>query len=237
MDLRRVAALCATGVLCIAGGPKTSNAVFVDVSAPDDRPAVSMATMIPHVAYTFTINVEMMETVIGVDATFTAINNDMFQIHPDVDMNGTPETTTFSNLNASFPVGFSGDDDSQFEVIPAVTWDFAIPTVDPLAIPPSPDTSRFLGAGLADDPNTGFPGPKTTNFDLAHVVIPATSGGFYSITVVLEGGDPDGIPFTGTFGMVPIPESSQVIAGTVLTLGVLGVYIVKRRFSKCTVPT
>jgi hypothetical protein len=144
---------------------------------------------------------------------FAAPNNDMFQLHPNGD------DTTFNDENVNIPgafPGLTGADDSQYN-FSENDFVFGVPVAD---------TNGDLSAVMVapDD-------PLNADFDLAHVVIPDTSFGNYNIVLTVEGGPSPGVQtLSGIF--TAVPEASQVLAGSVLTMGVLGVYIVRRRLSK-----
>jgi hypothetical protein len=230
MELRRLTLIYVVGALLTVAGQGMADAAMVVISqaprpsVPDGNPDPPGPGEDAYTSFTFLVDLDQAagEGVINMAMTFTVPNNNMFQIHPVI--GGIPRQTSFNDLNThpNWPAGFTGGDDSQFDFSgsPGFDWDVV------LSLPSDDTSSRLATVAFNQSVAMGGSGPRTADFS-AHVVIPSTSWGTYAIDITYADSSTDN--FSDTFGVVPIPEASQVLAGIVLTTSVLGVCIVRRR--------
>jgi hypothetical protein len=220
MDLRRFT-LCFAVALSMASLEGNADAAVVPPPTTSVPPHPSLSG---YLSYSFIIDLSGGEAVAGMAVSFMAPNGDMFQVHPIIMGSPAPTPTNDRNFHPAFvATGFTGADDSQFN-FSVLDWDIATSIND---------SPSLLDIVATNEVPGGF-GPISTDIDLAHVVIPATSFGSYIIDLTFAGGATQSIP--GTFGVVPIPEASQVLAGIVLLTSMFGVSIVRRRQIKHSAP-
>jgi hypothetical protein len=204
MDLKRLSLHFALAAVFSFAVTGPANAVLVEIVTD---PPFNVDTIVPgHTSYTFRINLEAGDTAVtAFDASFTSAT-----MHHEL-----TGATIWQDLNGSIPGPRTAADDSQFE-FPSSEWLVLEDNEDD-----SPGLLEAVAARAAGEP------ALTADFNLAHIVIPTSAIGFYDITLLVDGVNE---PFSGNFGAVP--EASQVIAGGTLTLGVLGMYLVRRRWKR-----
>lgn len=203
MAKRQLILLLGCTVSALVGG-SAAHAVLVTVATPV---ALTISGN-PYLSYSFAVDPQS-SAIIAFDVEFTSAL--MNQVHPMV-----TDKTVFQNDNIALSLTSAQiAEDSQLDILwGAGIWTGALPS-------PTVDTSTSLIAGIGGPISS----PVTTMFGLAHVVLPATGTGDWEFTYFtsLSG---SGTTLSGQFGAVP--EASQVIAGAVLTTGLLGIYIARR---------
>jgi hypothetical protein len=186
-----------------APGPAMAIMVIVDTPAEADPLTIDG---IPYLSYHFSVDEEGAD-IRGFDFRFLAPT--MNQIHvPDQDFDSEPEITVFQDWNSMI----NEAEDSQVEFFSFV-WDTSVADVDT-------ETPGELAGGVAEE-NTNLP----AMFNLAHVVIPATDMGTWEFTPLIGPDLELGEPLSGVFG---VPEASQIIVGTAITVALLGLHVIRR---------
>jgi hypothetical protein len=204
MNTRQLTLACIfVGALgACAPGPATAIMVIVDTPAEADPLTIDGT---PYLSYHFRVE-EEGTNIVGFDFRFLAPT--MNQIHvPDQDFDGEPELTVFQDHNAMI----NEAEDSQVEFFSFV-WDTSAADEDT-------ETPGELSGGVAEE-NINLP----SMFNLAHIVIPATDMGTWEFTPLI--GDLElGETLSGVFG---VPEASQIIVGTAITVALLGLHVIRR---------
>jgi hypothetical protein len=230
MAIRRSVLACVLAALPVLSVPDVAEAAMVVFDTPATADPV-MVGGVPHLSYNFDIILAMGETLVAFDALFTS--DTMSHDDAIIPLNSGGE---WNSLNAVIDESI----DSQFHFGSAF-WDQQTTGGDFPPEAPESKTPGVLGI-IAADPDAAVTG----TFTLAHVVIPAMASGKYRIGLgISNDADPDldveldfpGGNAFGDFGVVPIPEASQVLAGTFLTFGLVGTYLVRRRLSNRSVST
>lgn len=221
--LKRIAGACALAGVTFAA-PGAAHAVMVLFDTPAEAAVRSIDAPNDYLSYTFTIDLAGGESLTEFDAIFMSAT--MNQVLPGV--------TPWNDLTESLgqPPPNSSADDSQFN-FSVSDWNFP-------QNPQDSETPGLLRVGATRAGGMmGTPAPKpplTSDFSLAHIVIPVMASGQWQISVRVNDVThifPSPGQF-GVFGPAAIPEVSQVVAGAVISAGVLGVFVARRSFGKGT---
>jgi hypothetical protein len=217
MNKQRLLASVLLAAACTTAGPQVAEAVLVTIST---EPA--SFDPVGFTKFTFRIDPDVQGpptgktgTVTSFDVQFMMMTGTMNQINPS-----SAETVFENNNDDILLAGGNPMDDSQFE-FDTSEWE-TTPGGE------SNESSTLLEAvasGYLDTP------PLNNIFTLAHVVIQNSAMGKWRIETIVSGQED---VQSGTFSVVP--ETSQVLVGSVASVGLLGAYLICRLSKRNRLP-